>query len=72
MLDPSTGGIKIPATVQADVEKCIRAIRPLIFAACGISEMTIGDLRFTRTAMRNLNCPCMMMVNSQASQSGLF
>jgi hypothetical protein len=35
MFDPNSGGLKIPPSVQAD-----------------------------------MNCPCMMMVNSQASRSG--
>jgi hypothetical protein len=31
MFDPNSGGIKIPPTVQADAEKCIRAIAEKVF-----------------------------------------
>ena len=48
------------------------AILPTIFVVCGILAATNGVLLFIHTAMRNMNYPCMMMVNSQAGQNGLF
>jgi hypothetical protein len=42
------------------------------FAACDILATTNGDLRFILTAMANMNCPCMMTVNSQVNQNTRF
>ena len=48
------------------------AILLSIFAACVISAMMNGVLRSIRISVKNMNYPCMMMVNSQAYLNALF